>query len=76
MKTLPLFVALLMFAATASANCKDDAKDFKRAEKFSAYDFKCKDEYDGCATSSWRMSSEDFKRYREALKQSKMRSKK
>ena len=76
MKTLPLFVALLMFATTASANCKDDAKDFKQAEKFGAYDFTCKDHYDGRTTSSWRMSNDDFKRYREALKQSKLRSKK
>jgi hypothetical protein len=76
MKTLPLFVALLMFATTAAANCKDDIKDFKKAEKFGAYDFVCKDEYDGRTTSSWRMSSDNFKRYREALKQSRLRSKK
>jgi len=75
MKTL-LTITFILIATTSFANCRDDRKSFRKAQEYGAYDFVCKDEYDGRTTSSWRMSSEDFKKYREALKQSKSRSKK
>ena len=64
MRTL---IILLAFASAAHATpCDDARKDFRRAQKFGAYDFHCVDRYDGTATSSWRMSPEDFKAFREA----------
>ena len=62
MKTLIFFLAL---CATAQATpCDDARKDFARAKKFGAYEFACKDSYDGRATSSWSMSPEGFKAFR------------
>ena len=64
MRTL---IILLALASVANATpCDDARRDFARAKKFGAYDFKCTDRYDGTATSSWRMSPEDFKAFREA----------
>lgn len=64
MRTL---IILLVLCTTAQATpCDDARRDFTRAKKFGAYDFKCADRYDGTATSSWRMSPEDFKAFREA----------
>jgi len=70
MKTLTL-LALLLLAATADASCKDDMKTFKVAQKFGAYDFTCKDKYDGRTSSSWSIRYEDYKRYREHLAQAR-----
>ena len=62
MKTLIFFLAL---CATAQATpCDDARKDFARAKQFGAYEFACKDSYDGRATSSWSMSPEGFKAFR------------
>lgn len=66
MRTL-ILAGVLAFAASAShaTPCDDARRDFARAKKFGAYDFKCVDRYDGTATSSWCMSPEDFKKFRE-----------
>ena len=64
MRTL---IFLLALASTAFATpCDDARKDFARAKKFGAYDFKCADRYDGTATSSWWMNPEGLKAFREA----------
>ena len=67
MRTLILAGVLALVASASHATpCDDARKDFKRAQKFGAHSFECTDRYDGTATSSWRMSPEDFKAFREA----------
>ena len=75
MRTLILAGVLALAASASHATpCDDARKDFRRAQKFGAYDFRCVDRYDGTATSSWRMSPEDFKAFRDA--ESKRRKRK
>ena len=64
MRALILVVILTASAAHATP-CDDARRDFKRAQKFGAHSFECADSYDGTATSSWRMSPENFKLFRE-----------
>lgn len=64
MRTLIIFLALC--ATAAATPCDDARRDFNRAKHFGAYDFRCQDRYDGTATSSWRMSPDNFKRFNEA----------
>lgn len=73
MKTLIIF---LLLASTAIAGpCDDARRDFKRAQKFGATDFKCSSRYDGTATSSWNMTPEGFRQYRDSETLRKMRKK-
>ena len=61
MKTI---IFLLLMTSTALANpCSDDKQRFERAKKFGAYNFKCVDYYDGSATSSFSMTSENHKNF-------------
>ena len=64
MRTLIILLALA--SAAHATPCDDARRDFARAKKFGAYDFKCADRYDGTATSSWRMNPEGFNAFREA----------
>lgn len=67
MRTLILAGVLALAASPSHATpCDDARKDFKRAQAFGAYDFNCQDRYDGTATSSWRMTPEGFKQFRDA----------
>lgn len=61
MKTI---IFLLLMTSTALANpCSDDKKRFERAKKFGATNFKCTSYYDGSATSSFSMTSENHKKF-------------
>ena len=67
MRTLILEGVLALAASASHATpCDDARKDFKRAQAFGAHSFECVDRYDGTATSSWRMTPEDFKKFRDA----------
>ena len=61
MKTLIIFLALTTTALATP--CDDDLKDFKRAQKFGATNFQCRDEYEGSARATWDMTAEQFKEY-------------
>lgn len=73
MKTI--FVFLLLTSTAFATPCDDARKDFERARKFGATEFKCQDRYDGTATSSWTMSSENYKKFRESEANRRMRKK-
>jgi hypothetical protein len=61
MKTI---IFLLLMTSTALANpCSDDKQRFERAKKFGATNFKCTSHYDGSATSSFSMTSENHKKF-------------
>lgn len=66
MKSRYLLVLASLFISHIShaTPCDDARKDFNRAKKFGAYEFKCQDRYDGSATSSWKMDSESFKAFK------------
>jgi hypothetical protein len=59
-----LLIAFLMMTGLAYAGPCDDYKArFKRAKEYGAYDFKCKDQYDGSATSSFKMETEAYRKF-------------
>lgn len=64
MKTIIIFLA--MVSCAFASPCNDEKKIFERAKKFGAHSFKCKDNYDGSAKSSWTMDSDGYKKFIES----------
>jgi len=58
-----LFILILSTSAWAGLPCDEAKEDFKRAQEFGATDFKCEDQYDGSAGSTWDMEPEQFKQF-------------
>ena len=64
MKTSIFLLLIISIASTALANpCSDNKQRFERAKKFGATQFKCTSNYDGSATSSFTMTSENHKNF-------------
>lgn len=64
MKIIIFLLLITTTISTALANpCSDDKQRFERAKKFGATNFKCTSYYDGSATSSFSMTSENHKKF-------------
>jgi hypothetical protein len=70
-----LLVFLMLVTSALATPCQDARKDYERARRYGAFDFKCRDRYDGTATSSWRMEMDDYKRFRDSECRRRMRKK-
>ena len=62
-----ILILLIVPSVGYATPCSDVKKDYEFAKKYGAHSFYCQDQYDGSATSSWKMNPENYQKFKGAL---------